>query len=905
MSEERLRLIAEFRDQASAGVRKLGRELGEVRETPGMVSAKRWMNDFAARAEGFQRGGAGVSAVMSGLGIGGLAAAGGIASAVKAFRDLADQTNGLKSIARETGLAVDQINIFKTAARDMHIDPEAMSKGLQVFAGNMEEARRHLGEIYGQLSQIAPEFARKITGEDATSAVKDVLGWLSRIPEEQQRAGRSLADGIQLQKKWTAEFFGSDDLAKLVEQGPAKLAEAMERAAKNTPKISQGMIDGAEAFTRSVNAFSDSIERLETKAAPAVFGRLKDLVEEFTTTFDNLERAGHWFEEAKTNPGKALGQVGTVVQDQLTLSPRQKYDELHGEGLFAKPESAEAAQARLQAMQAEVDAIKSKLAADKNPVSFPVRHADDFSRLNELGAALRALRENSPDLPPQPQTGRAGLLHRSSYGGSGNGGLLHNAAYNDDDGSSRGGLGSLTLEFRDVIASGTKAGFLAAFRELQTGEPVGGAGGGGFMNASYGGGGSGSFGSGAGGRRAPSLRYGRQHDGAAFSSADGGAVPTGAHTPLKDLIAAHETGSTGAAGYDTVYGHAERGGPLAPPKPVSQMTIGDVLAYQRAMKPRAGSPAFPVGRAQWTESTLRGLTRGMDPSTVFSPDVQEKLFDRSIAGRMGQGVAGLRSEWDSLRGVDAGQIQGAADGHRKAQAAAAAAMPKGAGGKMPEWLDDKSRRELSGVNKALAGDLLAASEQTGLHFRVLQGLRTQAEAEHNAITGRGVRNSQHLFGAAADIAVQDAQGHDIKDRAAYKRFADAYTAHSRAGGGSGRWLGDLPGRWGSDIGHFDQGIRYGQTHRRDLYGIGGPTKDDIAQGNAEAYKSPQNPFMQPRKSLLDEANKAGLGSTTVKHEGGAVIEIRGLPQGKGTRTSTSGMIEAVNLRRGGPLTQVG
>lgn len=53
------------------------------------------------------------------------------------------------------------------------------------------------------------------------------------------------------------------------------------------------------------------------------------------------------------------------------------------------------------------------------------------------------------------------------------------------------------------------------------------------------------------------------------------------------------------------------------------------------------------------------------------------------------------------------------------------------------------------------------------------------------------------------------------------------------------------------------------------------------------------------------ANKAGLGSTTVKHESGAVIEIRGLPQGKGTRTSTSGMIEAVNLRRGGPATQVG
>ena len=68
--------------------------------------------------------------------------------------------------------------------------------------------------------------------------------------------------------------------------------------------------------------------------------------------------------------------------------------------------------------------------------------------------------------------------------------------------------------------------------------------------------------------------------------------------------------------------------------------------------------------------------------------------------------------------------------------------------------------------------------------------------------------------------------------------------------------------------------------------------------------APAAPGM-PRKSLLDEANKAGLGSTTVKHEGGAVIDIRGLPRSKGTKTSTSGMIEAIDLHRGGPPTQAG
>jgi len=303
-------------------------------------------------------------------------------------------------------------------------------------------------------------------------------------------------------------------------------------------------------------------------------------------------------------------------------------------------------------------------------------------------------------------------------------------------------------------------------------------------------------------------------------------------------------------------------------------------------------------------------------------------------------------------------------GHRKAMAQAAAA-PKPAlqagDGKMPAWMDDKSQRELAGVNKGLAGDLLAASEATGQHFRVLQGLRTQAEANHNAATGRGVRNSQHLYGAAADIRLTDDKGRDLdRNDPSWNRYAQAYEAHSRASGGQGRWLGHVPG-WSWDRAHFDQGIGYGQHHARDPFGAVGPTKDDVAQGNKEIFKSPDNPFLAkahdqlagksadalsaahrlmkwadkaskaddpdgtpittvdrrdprfapypepPRKSLLDEANKAGLGATTIKHEGGASLEVRfkNAPAPiQGTRVRTHGMIEAVNLRRGGLTPEV-
>ncbi len=332
---------------------------------------------------------------------------------------------------------------------------------------------------------------------------------------------------------------------------------------------------------------------------------------------------------------------------------------------------------------------------------------------------------------------------------------------------------------------------------------------------------------------------------------DSGAVPTGAHTPLKDLIAQRETGTTGAGGYETAYGHAERGGPLAPPKPLTEMTLAEIQAYQREMKPRAGSPAFPVGRGQWTESTLRGLTKDTDPNTKFTPDLQEKLLDKSIAGRLGQGPAGFRNEWDSFRGLPDVQIQAAIDGHRKAMADAQGGQqqPGGTNGQYPEWMDDRSKRELAGVNAPLARDLLAASEATGQRFKVAQGMRTPEEAAGNALSGRGVRNSQHLYGAAADIHLLDDKGNVTYDRGAYQKFADAYEDHSRKSGGNSRWLGNAGGRWGQDIVHFDQGLGFGQSRPRDPYGSGGPTKEDVVASRQDSFKSPQNPFMRAANNL--------------------------------------------------------
>jgi hypothetical protein len=1047
-------------------VRRLGRELGEVRETPGMNAAARWMKGFSLNAKAMQQAGSGAGAVMGSLGLGGLAVAGGIAAAVKSFKDLAEQTSTLQSISRETGVAVTQLKEFQNAAKEMHVDPDAMSQGVVHLTDQLALARRGYGELYGMLNQVEPEFMSKIMNEDPTSAMKDVLDRLAKIPEAYVKSGRSLADGIAAQKQWTMELLGDQGLNRLVEQGPNALHKALADAAKNTPAVTKPMIDAAEALNKSIVALDASMDKFQTDVGPFVFKQLSQAVDNFTAAFKEVEHVVEWFQKVKDHPFKALGNAAVDAIDQNASENRNTEDRstraggpqekieldlpgiaskvIHGvigdktlqRGEFAPAKNDSDRTERLVKMQADLAAADAKLKADKNPVGFPVREADTIARTRELRDAIATMKDSGassvppsiipqpvpssdpstlnklrdamkagvqpapivrppaiqavpvpappaphpvsraapvpapvaipqpaprPAPPPIPQpVPRAELPQPAprgpqpgddstgyvpiSYRGEDRPSLLQRTAYHEGDeegGERRGGMGSLTIAFREVIASGTKAGVMAAFRELTQERDMetttGGRGRGGIMNASFevGGGDSAgaagaggtsggpgaAYGGGPAGHRAPSLRYNRPHENAPFKPADDGAVPTGAHTPLKDLIAQHETGGTGAAGYGTAYGHAEQPGSkmhaLAPPKPLTDMSLSEVLAYQREMKPKAGSPAFPVGRAQWTESTLRGLTRGMDPNTKFTPELQEKLFDRSIAGRMGQGAQGFRNEWDSLRGVQSGEINAAVEGHRKAMAQAATVAPKPAlqagDGKMPAWMDGKSQRELAGVNKGLAGDLLAASEATGQHFRVLQGLRTQAEADHNASTGRGVRNSQHLYGAAADIKLTDDKGRDLdRNDPSWNRYAQAYEGSSRARGGQGRWLGHVPG-WSWDRAHFDQGIGYGEHHARDPFGTAGPTKNDVVQGNKEIFSSDQNPFLRgrkpldepPRKSLLDEANKAGLGATTIKHEGGATIEIRGLPQSKGVKTKTHGMIEAVNLRRGELTTQVG
>lgn len=143
-----------------------------------------------------------------------------------------------------------------------------------------------------------------------------------------------------------------------------------------------------------------------------------------------------------------------------------------------------------------------------------------------------------------------------------------------------------------------------------------------------------------------------------------------AGSPLPNSFLSAVDSTEGAGGYDTLFGHAQRG-PFAGTD-VSQMTIGDALAfaspsgaYGQHVKGQIGRVATPMGRHQIVGTTLRNAVQemGLDPSTPFDRNTQDTiaahLARRRIASAdtMEGKVSALRSEWEGFKNVPRSQME--------------------------------------------------------------------------------------------------------------------------------------------------------------------------------------------------------------------------------------------------------
>lgn len=130
----------------------------------------------------------------------------------------------------------------------------------------------------------------------------------------------------------------------------------------------------------------------------------------------------------------------------------------------------------------------------------------------------------------------------------------------------------------------------------------------------------------------------------------------GGATPLHDLIGSVEA----PKGYNQVYGGIRRND--QPPKPLTSMTVNEVLAWQDSIDTRYNSEA--AGRYQIMEDTLRGLkSQGkVGGNELFNEATQDRLATTLMerrglndfqAGRISQDqfAQNLSMEWASLPAI--------------------------------------------------------------------------------------------------------------------------------------------------------------------------------------------------------------------------------------------------------------
>src|SRR6185312_10971459 len=130
MSDEKLRLEAQLRDNMSPGLRKIKDQLQAFRMTPGMQAATEGVRKLGTETAKFATFGGSAATAMGALGIGGLAAAGSLAGVVEQMKKLGEGRIAMKEFAREPGVSADWLNVWSNAGLHFGVSADAMQSAL-------------------------------------------------------------------------------------------------------------------------------------------------------------------------------------------------------------------------------------------------------------------------------------------------------------------------------------------------------------------------------------------------------------------------------------------------------------------------------------------------------------------------------------------------------------------------------------------------------------------------------------------------------------------------------------------------------------------------------------------------------------------------------------------------------
>lgn len=143
---------------------------------------------------------------------------------------------------------------------------------------------------------------------------------------------------------------------------------------------------------------------------------------------------------------------------------------------------------------------------------------------------------------------------------------------------------------------------------------------------------------------------------------------------FKDAIDLTEGGGE----YDTLFAYSNRDGKHFDGFKVSNMTIGEIKAFsdpsgeygqwvkeQLRKSGKKARVATPMGRYQFVGSTLKAMASemGLDDNTVFTPEVQDNMFEHYLRKRISKGktmdekVNQVREAWEGFKNIPTSTLQ--------------------------------------------------------------------------------------------------------------------------------------------------------------------------------------------------------------------------------------------------------
>jgi hypothetical protein len=214
------------------------------------------------------------------------------------------------------------------------------------------------------------------------------------------------------------------------------------------------------------------------------------------------------------------------------------------------------------------------------------------------------------------------------------------------------------------------------------------------------------------------------------------AFPVSADSGLLAFIRSAEVSSTPAS-YNTTF----HGFPKKPPKPLTEMTLGEVLAFQKSA-PKTKSTA--MGAYQILHATLDDLMKrhGLGDSLIFSPATQDRLARLLISDCSAARKDGTTRFGNCLTGIWAALplLSGPNKGHSKY---------RGIAGNKARVTTDQFLAALNGQSWKLAENTTAhsssSSENNVAPLRLTLKSRLRTQSIINETTG-GLGGSIHKLG---------------------------------------------------------------------------------------------------------------------------------------------------------------